>query len=376
MAEKFGDKGAKNGNFNNQMKLRKRSIMGALELIDIDKALKKLTEQEKGRINASLFTLILWTEKGERDLYFRKTIDAVISKFPARIIFVTKEAQGDYLRTEVASEPIASALFCEKIFVDVGGSYEERVPSIVLAHLLSDLPVYLIWSGVAPLKHPLLPFVKRVIIESETMRDFNQALGKIAELAKGLGEVSDLTWQATRGWRALLSENFREKELMGALKDAERVTLTYFKDGGHEELPVRALYLQAYVAGLASWEMGSVKKKGKGLEILYKSPQGSHEVQLLPDEGSCAPHSLPHGTTLSFELASRKDGVEWVAKRNLEKRQIFFQYSDKKACRLPSFAPLCGAKEGEEIIEELFHPMHPESYRRAVALLAKTEWPV
>lgn len=352
--------------------------MGTLQLLDINAALKALSENEKERTHASLFTLVLCTQKHACDLFFRKTIDSIISKFPGRIIAITREpeAKEPYLNVRVEGAPIGASLFCEKIFIDVGGSYEERVPSLVLPHILSDLPAYLIWSGIPPLDYPLLSYAKRVIIESETTSNLKSSLMELAHLIKVLPcELSDLTWSSTEGWRKILVDIFKEDEGR-ALNELKDLTITYYNAPSNlTAFPgLRALYVQGWLALYQNWQFLSVNKDKGNLVLEYQSTFGKHRVTLHP-EAPIEPLPLPMGAITSLELESDYLDAHWVCKRNPSKPQVFVQYSDKKHCHLPTVTALTGAKEGEEIIEELFRPQPQGSYLKVLELLSKMPLP-
>ena len=61
------------------------------ELIDIDAELKKAAHAAEGKqgVRASLFTLIVYANEGERAQHFQELIEKVIAKFPCRVITIT-----------------------------------------------------------------------------------------------------------------------------------------------------------------------------------------------------------------------------------------------------------------------------------------------
>jgi len=117
-----------------------------IELVDIEGELKRLTDEELGkkRTRACFFNLIIYAQKNERQPYYSSLIDGVLAKFPCRVFFITSEVgQRDYLRTHVTTKTLAEGIFCEVIHIDFSGSLGERVPFILLPHIIPDLPLYL-----------------------------------------------------------------------------------------------------------------------------------------------------------------------------------------------------------------------------------------
>lgn len=346
-----------------------------LQIINIERALKGLSEEERGknRAHASLFTLILYSQKGERDLYFRKSIDAVISKFPCRLILVTREKNGEnYLRSSVSSTAISSSLFCEKISIDVGGEFDERVPSLILPHLLPDLPVYMIWSDVPEPKNPLIRYAKRVIIDPEISPHFQKCAKILLDFECQIPcEIGDLSWSSLRGWRKIISETFREEEWTEYLAETREITLTYLSSK-ECQIPfpeVRALYLQAFFATSLNWQFVHSESIDGTLTLTYENQKGKKIIVRLVRNYESLP--LPIGRVLSLELFSDFREGHFLFKRNREKRQIFLTISDKDRCLLPFYIPLIGAKEGEEIIEELFYPTQKAPYLKILKLLSQ-----
>ena len=154
------------------------SILHPVSPADIQNELDRIWEslETKNVARASLFNLIFFTQNNQRSSYIQKIAQKVIEKFPSRVIFVTvdKDAKEDFLKTQVSILSSSKGEFdvaCDYIQIYASGSSHERVPFVVLPHILTDLPVYLIWGEDPCQKDPLCgqleQLANRLIVDSE-----------------------------------------------------------------------------------------------------------------------------------------------------------------------------------------------------------------
>src|SRR5262249_6423514 len=155
------------------------SMQNQIQIADLNEELTRLWDEEQGqkKIRASLFSLILYVQKSEKTAFYQSLNKSVVSKFPSRVILIINEtnAKENYLRTTVFSETIGEQelkIFCEIIQIEVSGKLIERVPFLILPHILPDLPVYLLWTQDPSLENAVLPHLEplanRIIFDSES----------------------------------------------------------------------------------------------------------------------------------------------------------------------------------------------------------------
>ena len=70
----------------------------------------------------------------------------MIEKFPSRVIFLTadRQSKADELSADVSV--IESDVVCDWIEIRATEKTIEKIPFVVLPHLLTDLPIYVVWG--------------------------------------------------------------------------------------------------------------------------------------------------------------------------------------------------------------------------------------
>lgn len=143
---------------------------------EIQPELDRIWESLEGtsKMRASLFNLVFYTEKRERAEYIHTIAQNLIERFPSRVIFITTSEEQDFLNTRV-SVMSAGDIACDLIEIDVSGPSIERIPFIILPHILPDLPIYVIWgedpAGQDPLFEQMQKLATKMIFDSEATED-------------------------------------------------------------------------------------------------------------------------------------------------------------------------------------------------------------
>ena len=124
---------------------------------------------------------------------------------------------------------------CDYIHIETSGSSHERIPFVVLPHILSDLPVYLVWAGDPskddPLCYQLEQFANRLIFDSESTDNLPRfAKSVLDQYEKSHCDVADLNWARIESWREMLSMAFysddKLKQIENAKKDHHQLQFT------------------------------------------------------------------------------------------------------------------------------------------------------
>lgn len=357
--------------------------MSMIELVDIDKELKRQWDEARGekKTRASLFNLIIYAKKNERAGYYQDLVKSVVSKFPCRVILVmSDDSATEHLKTSVRSETIGTGsnqIFCEIITIEVAGSLKERVYFVMLPHLLPDLPIYLLWTKDPALKSDLLPRLEkiatRIIFDSEETSNITEyAQTTLGLLQRFHCEIGDLNWSALSGWRKIMSDFFDSEDNYHLLQKAKKVEITFVKnkDTTHRHSEIEAAYLQSWLAAILHWRFHSFDEAEGHLRLSYETMHGVCNVFLT---GKPLP-ALHSGALLTVEVATIDDGVDILFQRQRETRQVLIKYSDQERCDLPHCSYLPGIEEGKEIIEEIFYPSGRDHYRKMLEMLSQIPW--
>lgn len=271
------------------------------------------------------------------------------------------------------AECISANIYCEIIEIDVAGSYLERVPYIILPHILPDLPLYLLWTEDPGEEKAIFPSLAKLAEKVILDTSFVKNLARFSETALSFqNPFSDLNWIGIRGWRYFFSSIFDTKEALALLEKSKEIEITYnaplnFANRNQE---IKAFYFQGWLASSLKWQFQKLQRGENKTTLSYLVNGDSVDVILtpfdLPEYGS-----LPSGALLSCDIACYKNQAQFVIKRHLKASQLFFQYFDSEKCDLPLCHNLPGIAEGEEIIEEIFYHSQDKHYRNMLTLVSQ-----
>jgi len=332
---------------------------------EIQPELDRIWEALEGtsKTRASLFNLIFYTEKREREKYIHRIAQNVIEKFPSRVIFITADSESseDLLETRVSVMPAGdgnSEIACDLIEIDVAGASKERIPFLILPHILPDLPIYVTWgedpSRSDPLFEQLQKLATKLIFDSETTDDLPNFARCLLNLRERLGcDISDLNWARIESWRNLLSSTFYTEERLNQLKNAKTIQILY---NAHEtsftcHTQIQALYLQGWLSSRMHWQLESVSRKEMEYSFTYRSEHGPVTIVLYPENHL----NMKSGNVISLDLTTR-DQNHFSFGRNLERpHQISMRFSTLDKCAIPLTYLFEKAESGQSLVKEISH---------------------
>lgn len=314
---------------------------------------------DRGRqMRAGLFNLIIFNEFSSRTDYIRKIVQKIIDTFPCRVLFVSHDPDPskNYLKTAVSviAAEGKNATFCDDIDIGVAGSDWERVPYVILPHIIPDLPVYLLWaedpSKPHPLFQPLAHLSTRIIFDSESadsLIGFSQTLLALKE-QKSL-DIADLNWGRLDGWRNLLTSAFNSSQRIHDLYDIKRLTITY--NAKETEffchLKIQAMYLLALLASRLGWKFQSVGKKEKRYSFCFENG-----VEALIE--STFWENMGPGSILGMNVVTNKDSHYQFIRNAKSPHQTTVQISSTEQCELPYQFILGKTFMGQSLVREVF----------------------
>lgn len=298
----------------------------------IEKALSDLWRVESGKdgeqavVRAALWNVVAHTTTPELQAKASETLGRAAAEVPQRTIVI---------RSQVAAEPELASwiganchLFdggkqvcSEEIVIVGGGDRIHRVPPLVNALLIPDMPVALWWLGDLPAEHEgyvqaLLEPADRLIVDSVHFDDPSDLalLSRVAE--ETTTAPADLNWGRLEEWRAATASIFDPPSMRSRLRAIRRIRIiagTAEEDFfGHQ---VESLFFAAWLSaqaghrvdreGRAEGESGAI---GYDFERKQSAEIGSLAfVEIMFDDGSCASISRDRERGV---LKSNVDGVE------------------------------------------------------------------
>lgn len=359
------------------MEARVTTTARSVSPADIQRELDRIWEslETKNVARACLFNLIFYTQKNHRSAYIQRLAQKVVEKFPARVIFVTvdKTTKDDFLKTEVSI--LSSSQFdiaCDYISIEAGGPSHERVPFLVLPHILPDLPVYLVWgedpSKGDPMCYQLEQFANRLIFDSESTDNLSRfALSLLEHRAKTCADIADLNWARIESWREMLSTAFYSTDCLEQVQRSKKIEITYNAQETtffcHTE--IQAVYLQAWLACQLGWKFQKVQRDKGSLTFFYEGTSGPVEIALTTAQIA----KLPPGLILSVEIATA-DEEHFSFKCDLEYlHQITYLHSTKSECSLPAHYIFTKAESGHSLVKEICHRGSSEHFLKVLNLV-------
>jgi glucose-6-phosphate dehydrogenase assembly protein OpcA len=310
---------------------------------------------------ACLFNLIFYTQKNHRTPYFQKIAQKVVEKFPSRVLFVTvdKTAKDESLSIEVSILPSSRGEFdvaCDYIQIDTSGNAEERIPFLLLPHILPDLPVYQVLAE-DPSKEDsfsdlLEPFANRLIFDSEATDNLSRfASSLLTHQAKSHCDIADLNWARVETLREILLMTFHSPENLQQIKRSKRITISY----NSKESPffchtrIQAIYLKAWLACQLDWKFESVRKEQDSLLFTCQGNAGPIEIAL----SSSLITGLPPGLILSVTIETLdEEHFSFLRDKELL-HQFTCQHSTPDKCDLPSRYIFTKAESGQSLVKEI-----------------------
>jgi glucose-6-phosphate dehydrogenase assembly protein OpcA len=346
----------------------------------ISAELKRVWSSDEGKkaLKAHLFNLIFYTRKSDRTAYIQTIAQKIIAKFPSRIfVIVADEKKEGELATSVSlihSSKGEYAIACDLIQFEGSGDKLQRIPFIILPHLITDLPIYLIWGEDPSLNNPLLaqlePFVNRLIFDSECAEN----LPAFAKSVLGHGEaahcdIADLNWARCESWRDLLTDLFASEERLTALRKVKSVRLSYnsCESAFFCRTAIQAIYLQSWMACQLGWKLDKIKNEKEKASYLYTAPQGPVEVIL---EATCSKELAP-GIVISIDLTTQDEMLFSLSRNVHDMTEVDVHISTKEKCELPSQFIFAKTESGSSLVKEICHRGTSKHYLKLLNAIEK-----
>ncbi len=317
-------------------------------------------------MQASLFNLILYTQKNKRADYIHSLMQKVIERFPSRVIFITvdKSSSQDEIKTSVSTIQGGPDVTCDLLTFETTGKTESRIPYLILPHITPDLPVYLLWAENPiqdnPLSHQLDTLATRMIFDSESTDDLSKFAKALLQHQKESGcDIADLNWARTENWRNLLSATFYSDERLKQLQRAKKIQITY---NAHEtkffcHTKIQAIYIQGWLASQLGWKLSSIKED----TLTY----GPITVELLSSKDP----DLPPGTIISMSLLTDAGEHFSFSRSSDHPQQVSMILCTPEKCEIPCTYIFTKSHSGLSLVNEIGFTGTSEHYLNLLSYL-------
>ncbi|MGB7978884.1 MAG: glucose-6-phosphate dehydrogenase assembly protein OpcA [Chlamydiales bacterium] len=302
----------------------------------------------KEKMRACLFNLIVFNKLSPRTDYIRNIVQKVSEKYPCRVLFISSDPESahPYLKTAV-SVVGNGTIACDYIDIGVSGPEMERVPFLLLPHIIPDLPVSLLWtedpSAPHPLFDPLLKLASRVIFDSESadsLLAFSETMLRL-KAESGI-HIADLNWARTEGWRDLVASLFHS----GGASEIKEATLTYNSRETESfcHLKVQSMYLLAWLASRLQWKF-TKGYPGEKLTFAFEKQEG----EILSEKWE----KLGSGTVISIDLKTNDSSLYRCARDPKFYHHVCIQIASEEKCELPYQFMLGQTATGHSLVQEI-----------------------
>ncbi len=197
----------------------------------------------------------------------------------------------------------------EEISIVAGGDRVHRIPPLVEALLLPNVPVAAWWIGDLPSDEAyleaLLDPVDRLVVDSSEFNN-REDLRVLSMVAKKTGTwPSDLNWARLHDWRSATATIFDDSGMLGRLGEIESIRIVASSSGILPDRTQAMIYL-AWIAGQGGYavaEDGSISGQGGPMTWSIEDR----------DEGS------GHGALLSVDLGFRDGTAARIVRKDQDK---------------------------------------------------------
>ena len=217
------------------------SVDTRVDVTSIEKSLSDLWRGQKNEgdhavTRAALWNVVAHTSSSEEHAMASETLSRAAAKLPQRSIVVRCSPSSD---GELASWISANChrlsgnkqVCSEEIAIVAGGEFTDRVPPVVSALLIPDMPVAVWWLGDFPNEdeahvEAFLEPADRLIIDSVSF-DSPADLALVSRLAaQTFTAPADLNWVRLEEWRTAAASVFDPPSMRNRLRTIRRLRVT------------------------------------------------------------------------------------------------------------------------------------------------------
>ncbi|MBM4421214.1 MAG: hypothetical protein FJ034_06460 [Chloroflexi bacterium] len=268
-------------------------------------------EGRASRARSSVLDLIVFATREVHARRAAASIAELSRRHPSRAVIVLADRDAPSepeaaltVRCDVPAPADRHELCYEQVLVRARGPIEPRIASAVIPLLVSDLPVFLWWTGTPPTgAHHFTQLAgasSRVIVDSADFARAEATLPRIAALCtagRGRYGVTDLSWTRLTAWRELVAQLFDVADFRPYLAGVTGLRASYAVDvDGRQSHPSQALLLFGWLGSRLGWSPAEPLSSSEAGGHLFRARRVGGEpfpVRLRPHyERDLAPGDL------------------------------------------------------------------------------------
>ncbi len=350
-----------------------------IKVKEIESALASLWGNHRGEnlTHASLFNLVIYVKKDLREDYLQNIGKGIIRKYPCRMIMVTEyeHSNEDFLRAYVTDlkPDEKSTIFCDLIHIEVSESYRERIPFVLLPHLLPERPVYLLWGDDPLKKDPVIMKLEsratRTIFDSESSENIVDFAKMILSHQKNVScDIADLNWARNSSWRNLFANAFNSPEKLKPLVEAKNIAISYntLETECFSHTKIQSIYFQGWLATKLGWNLETVLGAENELAFKYSTPQGGVTITLTSGKSD----QTPPGRLLTVDIYSHHNERINLVREKIDPNRVAIHHCSSNTCVMPTHYLLNGEISGNSMMREIYNQGTDPSFINVLQLIS------
>lgn len=341
----------------------------------ISEELSKVWQQLQGRlfVRCSLINLLIYSDLPYLAAYIDEVLHKVVLQVPCRIFWIEiREIPEIKVDIEVLLQE--QNIACDVIKLAGSQKDIDALRSLILAHLIPDLPLYAMWFAPLIEHHPILEslrgYVEVLIADSNCESSFSQFLSRWKPFLqdtlscpsfakKCTSNGFDLNWSRTENWRNLLVATLSNQKSQEDLKQLTSIKICYNnkKVDWVRDATLPIVYFGAWLVN----QLDLLIKEVHTDSIIVESGQ---KIELCPVDLEC----FPPAVLVSVEIISKNSSYLFVRDQK-SPRFVKVTVCSNTVCQEPLQRVFPPSDIGTSLMRILENPTETVEFSKIITLL-------
>ncbi len=232
---------------------------------------------KKELTRSSVMTLVAFAPSAKETAWLHDAIIGLTGQHPSRAIILADGMSGDLATVEIRAHNLdgTGAVGSEIITLPVPEGNRRNLAALVTPLLLTDMPIFVWWSGGLPTRDDTLFSLLEVgdysIFDSADFDNPSEDLVRLADLMVKRRQrqvthaaFNDFNWTRIKPWRELTAQCFDPEGRGVFLRSLDRVNIEYAVESGEDACPFQAYLFAGWLASRLGWQQKSTRQRANG----------------------------------------------------------------------------------------------------------------
>ena len=247
---------------------------------------------------SSVMTLVAYAPDPTEAEWLHDAIAGLTGQHPSRAIILADGKAGttlnDLATVEILPHSVDGngAVGSEIITLPVPDANRRNLATLVTPLLLTDMPIFVWWSGGLPTRdetlYSLIELGDYSIFDSADFDHPTEDLVRLADLMVKRRQrqvthaaFNDFNWTRIKPWRELTAQCFDPDGRGAFLRALDRVSIEYAVEAGEEACPFQAYIFAGWLASRLGWQQHSARQRANGrLVSEWTAPRTGQAITL------------------------------------------------------------------------------------------------